>query len=163
VRVGIFDPDGKPAVFTEREFALEHPRPGWAEQNPEEWWSALVAAVRAATEEGAVEQTLAKYIGADGLARRLELLREVWPGLRERVREQLMPADQKKEMLKDAGCPTGPDGIGLRWEDLGATYARARTIRKRYTVLDLAFECGILDECVDELFAPERFWSRVAG
>jgi FGGY-family pentulose kinase len=54
VRVGIFDPDGKPAVFTEREFALEHPRPGWAEQNPDEWWSALVAAVRAATEEGGV-------------------------------------------------------------------------------------------------------------
>jgi glycerol-1-phosphate dehydrogenase [NAD(P)+] len=114
-------------------------------------------------EEGAVEQTLAKYIGADGLARRLELLREVWPGLRERVREQLMPADQIKEMLKDAGCPTGPGGLGLRWEDFGATYARARTIRKRYTVLDLAFECGILGECVDELFAPEGFWDRVAA
>jgi ribulokinase len=54
VRVGIFDPEGKPVVFTERDFALEHPRPGWAEQDPEEWWGALVAAVRAATEEGGV-------------------------------------------------------------------------------------------------------------
>jgi glycerol-1-phosphate dehydrogenase [NAD(P)+] len=114
-------------------------------------------------EEGAVEQTLAKYIGADGLARRLELLREVWPGLRERLREQLMPAERIKEMLKDAGCPTGPGEIGLRWEDFGATYARARTIRKRYTVLDLAFESGILGECVDELFAPEGFWGRVVA
>jgi glycerol-1-phosphate dehydrogenase [NAD(P)+] len=114
-------------------------------------------------EEGAVEQTLAKYVGAAGLAQRLELLREVWPGLREKVREQLTTAEQIEEMLETAGCPTGPGRIGLRWEDFRATYTRARTIRKRYTVLDLAFESGILDECVDELFAPEGFWGRVAA
>jgi glycerol-1-phosphate dehydrogenase [NAD(P)+] len=33
-------------------------------------------------------------------------------------------------------------------------------IRRRYTVLDLANETGILDECVDELFAPGGFWAR---
>ena len=37
---------------------------------------------------GAVEQTLAKYISADELAQRLALLREQWPGLREKVRVQ---------------------------------------------------------------------------
>ena len=114
-------------------------------------------------EEGAVEQTLAKYISADELAERLELLRDVWPGLREKVREQLMPAGQIKEMLEAAGCPTGPVEIGLGWEDFEETYSRAQTIRKRYTVLDLAFEAGILEECVDELFAPEGFWGRVAA
>jgi glycerol-1-phosphate dehydrogenase [NAD(P)+] len=114
-------------------------------------------------EEGAVEQTLAKYVGAEELAQRLQLLREVWPDLREKVREQLMPAEQTKEMLEAAGCPVGPGEIGLRWRDFDATYARARTIRKRYTVLDLAFESGILGECVDELFAPEGFWGRVAA
>src|SRR3954451_18979792 len=35
-------------------------------------------------EEGAVEQTLAKHVSADELAERLERLREVWPGLREK-------------------------------------------------------------------------------
>jgi glycerol-1-phosphate dehydrogenase [NAD(P)+] len=40
---------------------------------------------------------------------------------------------------------------------------RARTIRKRYTVLDLAFETGIIEECVDELFAPGGFWGRAAA
>jgi glycerol-1-phosphate dehydrogenase [NAD(P)+] len=114
-------------------------------------------------ERGAVEQTLTKYIGPDELARRLELLRDVWPGLREKVRVQLMPAEKTREMLQAAGCPTGPVEIGLRWEDFEATYLRARTIRKRYTVLDLAFETGILEECVDELFAPEGFWGRKAA
>jgi glycerol-1-phosphate dehydrogenase [NAD(P)+] len=114
-------------------------------------------------EEGAVEQTLAKYIGPDKLARRLELLRKVWPGLREKVREQLIPADEIREMLRAAGCPTSPVEIGLGWEDFEATYARAQTIRKRYTVLDLALETGILEECVGELFAPEGFWARHAS
>ena len=114
-------------------------------------------------EEGAVEQSLAKYISADDLAERLELLRDVWPELREKVREQLMPAEKIREMLEAAGCPTTPVEIGLGWEDFKATYSRAQTIRKRYTVLDLAFECGILGECVDELFEPEGFWGRSAA
>ena len=36
-------------------------------------------------------------------------------------------------------------------------------LRKRYTVLDLANEAGILDECVEELFAPDGFWARDAA
>jgi glycerol-1-phosphate dehydrogenase [NAD(P)+] len=112
-------------------------------------------------EEGAVEQTLAKYVSADELVQRLRLLGEVWPQLRGKVRAQLMPAEKIREMLQAAGCPTGPGEIGLGWEDFAATYARAQTIRKRYTVLDLALEAGILEECVDELFAPEGFWDRM--
>ena len=109
-------------------------------------------------DEAAVEQSLAKYISADELAERLKLLSEIWPALREKVVEQLMPAGQLKEMLEEAGCPTSPGEIGLGWEDFKSTYSRARMIRSRYTVLDLAAETGIFDECVEELFAPGGFW-----
>ena len=111
-------------------------------------------------EEGAVEQTLAKYITPDELAQRLEMVQEVWPELREKLAEQLMGAGEIKEMLQAAGCPTTPTEIGLDWDAFKATYSRAQTIRKRYTVLDLATETGILDECVDELFASGGFWAR---
>jgi glycerol-1-phosphate dehydrogenase [NAD(P)+] len=111
-------------------------------------------------EEAAVEQSLSKYIDAGELAERLELIREVWPGLREKLVEQLMPASQIKEMLEEAGCPTSPEEIGLGWEDFRATYSRARMIRSRYTVLDLAAETGIFDECVEELFGTDGFWSQ---
>ena len=111
---------------------------------------------------GAVEQSLAKYVTPEELAERLELLREVWPELRGRLTDQLMPAARIREMLRAAGCPTRPDEIGLGWEELKATYARARTIRKRYTVLDLAAESGVFDDCVEELFAPGGFWGREA-
>ncbi|TMD33410.1 MAG: xylulose kinase, partial [Chloroflexi bacterium] len=32
--------------FASRTYTLKHPRPGWAEQDPDEWWTSLVAAVR---------------------------------------------------------------------------------------------------------------------
>lgn len=110
--------------------------------------------------EASVEQSRAKYVDADGLAERLKLLRSIWPDLREKLAVQLMPADELRALLRDAGCPTSPEEIELSREAFRATYYRARTIRSRYTALDLATETGILDECVEELFAPGGFWGR---
>ncbi|HKH77820.1 MAG TPA: sn-glycerol-1-phosphate dehydrogenase [Rubrobacteraceae bacterium] len=114
-------------------------------------------------EENAVKQSLAKYIDADQLGERLEKLKELWPELSGKLREQLMPAGELRDMLKAAGCPTSPEEIGLSIEDFKATYRRAQMIRSRYTVLDVANEAGILDECVDELFAPGGFFAREAA
>ena len=114
-------------------------------------------------EDHAVEESRAKYVDADGLRKRLELLRGLWPGLRERLEGQLMPAEELRGLLRAAGCPVSPAEIGLSWGDFRATYTRARTIRRRYNVLDLAVETGIFEECVEELFAPGGFWARDAA
>jgi glycerol-1-phosphate dehydrogenase [NAD(P)+] len=53
----------------------------------------------------------------------------------------------------------GPSDIGLSPQQFKATYSRAQMMRRRYTVLDLANETGVLGECVDELFAPGVFWA----
>jgi glycerol-1-phosphate dehydrogenase [NAD(P)+] len=124
----------------------------------------LEQAVRAAhttpgLDDAAVKETIAKYIDADQLAERLTLLRGCWPQLRDRLREQLLSVEQLREMLQAAGCPTHPAEIGLGMDAFQATYRRARMIRRRYTILDLATEAGILDQCVDELFAPRGFWA----
>jgi FGGY-family pentulose kinase len=65
VRVGVFDPEGTPVVFSEKEFTLKHPRPGWAQQDPDEWWAQLVAAVRGAMDEGSVEPEEISGISVD--------------------------------------------------------------------------------------------------
>jgi glycerol-1-phosphate dehydrogenase [NAD(P)+] len=52
--------------------------------------------------------------------------------------------------LRAAGCPTSPSELGLSRSAFRDTYRRARMIRRRYTVLDLADETGLLDECVGE-------------
>jgi glycerol-1-phosphate dehydrogenase [NAD(P)+] len=102
--------------------------------------------------EPTVEESLAKYIDAEQLRRRLTLLRERWPALREKLRAQLMSARRITELLEAAGCPIDPASIGLDKEQLQASYDLARAIRRRYTVLDLASETGILSACLDEMF-----------
>jgi len=127
-------------------------------------WAETERRVRAAhttpgLDEAAVEQTRDKYVGAADLRRRLDLLTERWPSLRERLRDQLLAAERLAAQLRAAGCPTGPVEIGLTADRLRFTYRRAQMIRKRFTVLDLADQAGILDACVDELFAPGGFWA----
>src|SRR5450759_461744 len=46
VRAGLFDLHGQPLGFSDQGYITSYPRPGWAEQKPSDWWSALVTAVR---------------------------------------------------------------------------------------------------------------------
>jgi glycerol-1-phosphate dehydrogenase [NAD(P)+] len=110
-------------------------------------------------DQAAVTETMAKQVDADALGRRLRLLAERWPALRDRLGGQLIPPRRLRELLAAAGCPTRPSELGLTASAFRATYARARMIRRRYTVLDLATEAGVLGELVDELFAPGGFWA----
>ena len=125
---------------------------------------AAEAAVRAAhttpgLDEAAVAETLAKHPDPETLAGRLTRLADRWPALGDRLRAQLLPAARLRELLAAAGGPTHPSELGLSMGAFRDTYARARMIRRRYTVLDLAYETGTLDELVGELFAPGGFFA----
>ncbi|HSO69572.1 MAG TPA: FGGY-family carbohydrate kinase [Arachnia sp.] len=47
-RVAIFDLAGRPVTFAATAYRTHHPRPGWAEQHPDDWWEALQASSRKA-------------------------------------------------------------------------------------------------------------------
>jgi len=127
-------------------------------------WEEVEAAVRAThttpgLDEAAVKESQAKYIDEATLRARLELLAERWPSIKERVSKQLLPPGELRDMLKAAGCPTGPADIKLDKQRFKETYTRAQMIRRRYTALDLANETGLLPELVEELFAPGGYWA----
>jgi FGGY-family pentulose kinase len=46
VKAGLFDLQGKAVAFADESYPLYTPKSGWAEQNPDEWWSAICKAVR---------------------------------------------------------------------------------------------------------------------
>ena len=46
IRVGIFDCSGGLLSTSSCAYATRFPKPGWAEQDPGEWWTALVRAVK---------------------------------------------------------------------------------------------------------------------
>ncbi|MCR4855323.1 MAG: hypothetical protein K5908_04065 [Erysipelotrichaceae bacterium] len=48
MRVGIYDPSGNCLAFSSVPYETSFPRPGYAQQRPEDWWSAAAAAVREA-------------------------------------------------------------------------------------------------------------------
>lgn len=110
-----------------------------------------------------VEQTLAKWVPAEQLRTRLGVLVDKWDSLVPRLRDQLLPAAELQRRLRAAGAPAHPADIQLEWQKFKDTYQRAQTIRKRYTVLDVALEAGVLGTIVDQLFAPDGFWGRQQG
>jgi ribulokinase len=46
VKAGLFDRAGRRIAIGSRAYKTAFPRPGWAEQDPDEWWDSLVGAVR---------------------------------------------------------------------------------------------------------------------
>jgi FGGY-family pentulose kinase len=50
LRTGLFDLAGQPLAFATQEYPVLHPRSGWAEQDPQLWWEALVSTVRRCVE-----------------------------------------------------------------------------------------------------------------
>ena len=48
LRVGIFDLAGDPLVFVRTAYDTDFVHPGWAEQNPDDWWNATVTGIREA-------------------------------------------------------------------------------------------------------------------
>jgi glycerol-1-phosphate dehydrogenase [NAD(P)+] len=106
---------------------------------------------------------MAKYVEADALRARLVRLRDVWGDLRGALAAQLLPAASLRRLLAAAGAPTHPSHIGVDATRFRAAHAAARTIRDRYTVLDLLFETGLHAEVVDEVLAPDGFWGGAGG
>ncbi len=94
--------------------------------------------------EQAVDEVRAKHVTPPQLDQRLASLRVQWPALRERLRDQLLPATEIRRLLDAAGCPSRPEQIGLTPEQGQAALGAARQIRRRYTVLDTATEVGLL-------------------
>ncbi|WP_394277349.1 FGGY family carbohydrate kinase, partial [Luteococcus sp.] len=54
-RVAIFDIVGRPVTFAATPYATTHPRPGWAEQSPEDWWLALQASCHKAMASSGIQ------------------------------------------------------------------------------------------------------------
>ncbi|MCJ7513234.1 MAG: iron-containing alcohol dehydrogenase, partial [Anaerolineales bacterium] len=106
----------------------------------------------------AVAETLAKHPTAAQLQTRLERAGEAWPALREWLRSWALSPHDAQDRLGRAGCPTDPRSIGLDFERLRQSYSLARQVRKRYTVLDLAFETGLLEAALRSLFSEQGFW-----
>ena len=58
--------DGTILASATREYPLSTPYPGWSEQNPEDWWSAVVSSVQGVLHTGGIAPADVKGIGLSG-------------------------------------------------------------------------------------------------
>lgn len=107
--------------------------------------------------ERVLDECRAKQLNEAALRERLELVRDGWEDLRERTLAQLYPYAELRRLFVEAKCPVRPDQIELSRERVRDTAPTAQLIRNRYTVLDLAFELGWLEECAAELASSDVF------
>ena len=73
----------------------------------------------------ALLESRAKWVDAAGLRRQLETLRQVWPDLKRRLRQQLIPRLELKAMLRAAGAPIEPEQIGISRARLRQAFGQA--------------------------------------
>ena len=123
-------------------------------------WDGIEADIRSlfdgALADHAVRETKAKYAAGDDLVARLQPLVAQWPAAVEKLRAQLVTTAELSEMLRLAGAPSRPDDIGLTADDVRAIFPKAMYYRSRYTALDVAWELGIFDELVADVF--DNIW-----
>ncbi|WP_274426066.1 sn-glycerol-1-phosphate dehydrogenase [Chelativorans sp. YIM 93263] len=118
-------------------------------------WTGLEGIVQAAFANGtiaarALEEMQEKWVSGAVLVDRLEKMKETWPVLQERLKRHLMREPDMRELLSTAGAPVRVRDIGLSPERHRATVRKARWIRKRYTVLDILGEAGLLERAIAE-------------
>ncbi|HWE96957.1 MAG TPA: xylulokinase [Tepidisphaeraceae bacterium] len=60
------DEDGKVLATAMAEHPISSPRPGWSEQNPEDWWKATIAATKAVVKKAKIKSADVSAIGLSG-------------------------------------------------------------------------------------------------
>ena len=70
----LFDQTGVPIASKTAEYPLYQPKNGWAEQDPHDWWDAVVSTLRAVLEESGTEKAQIAGIGLSGQMHGLVML-----------------------------------------------------------------------------------------
>ena len=95
--------------------------------------------------------SLAKFKTGEAALERRKLIAGVWDSLRAKLEKQLYPYERLRSMLLEAGCPVTPAQIGLSREQFLHGILTAQLIRNRYTVVDLLYEAGLLEDAMTGL------------
>lgn len=106
----------------------------------------------------ALVETKGKYVDADGLRTQLQILKDAWPELSRRIREQIIPFGQVRENLKLVGAPYEPEMIGVTRERFRQTVSYIPFMRSRFTNIDVIYRLGWMDEFVERMFGKGGIW-----
>ena len=93
----------------------------------------------------------------DNLIQLREGILDSFDALKKAVFEKLPPHAELRSLLEEAGCPVIPREVNLSGKQIINSAIKAQMIRKRFTVLDLAFELGVFDKVLKKMESSEYF------
>ena len=120
IRAGVFDLSGNPIAFASVTYPTDFPIPGWAEQNPEDWWNALGGAVRRAVIDANVgkqeilgiclDTTCCSVVALDGAGNPLRPAL-IWMDMRSapQTEQVLATADPALQVNSNGGGPVSAE------------------------------------------------------
>lgn len=97
-------------------------------------------------------ESKSKYVGRDIIRKQLMAVRDNWPELSGKIRDQILPFNVVRDCLKRAGAPYEPEMIGVSHEKLRKTFRAIPFMRDRFTGIDLIYRAGLMDEVETYLF-----------
>ena len=101
----------------------------------EDWGTDVAAEV--------IAQWKQKSRSPDVLRTEIAMFRDQLPRIRQAVSNDLLPSNTVASAIRESGGPTTPEGMNAPIEEYRSALLRARYIRNRFTVLDLAAELGV--------------------
>jgi len=133
------EPDGRAAALT-----------SWAEHE------ALIRQRFGKLAPAVLDHARAGYPKPETLRARLRSLKDQWPQITTDLRATLRSPDVIEAELASAGGPVRYCDLGISRERARCAIVHSRDIRSRYTILDLVWELGYLDDWAAE--AVERYY-----
>ncbi|HAT52700.1 MAG TPA: hypothetical protein DCS80_05430 [Betaproteobacteria bacterium] len=91
-----------------------------------------------------------KMISEEAAVEANKLLTSDWPGIRSQLNQAMRPVKQIRSCLEAVKAPTSPGEIGVPNEFYKNAIVNSRLIRDRFTCLDFASSCGILEHVANE-------------
>ncbi len=101
--------------------------------------------------EAALNTAIEKFHDPATRKRIKALVVDRWASLRQRVLRQILPYQELRTLLQRARCPIRAEDAGLSRAEAIETGKKAQVIRNRYTVLDLAWDLGILEPALERI------------
>ena len=128
---GVFDSRGRLLALAAASYTIDRPRPGYAEQDPEQYWDAAVQCVRELLAAPGVDARRLAALASCGQAPTLVLLDGSGAPLRRAILWQDTRAVAEAEALaRDPGADVLAEWMGLGWPvDASLPLARLRWLR----------------------------------
>lgn len=126
-------------------------------------WDDEVAAIRSVygpLTDAVVAEYAAKYEPWERKEEQLKRILSAWPDLTRRLAPLLPDFARTRSTLRAVGAPVTAAELGLSDEEVLLALRWARCLRARYTVLDLAWDLGLLDDWAEAVAAESGLDAR---